>query len=157
MLSDRVFAIFRWILINWPPTYLLYSNLFTHLHIFSWQQYAVFWPLGNFRLQNGQFYGCVFHISKDMVLLKVDPELEGAKFGPLSLLLTSTKSLHFHTRNNWIHSVNKNIKRFAEIENLDLLRFCVLPIPPKARIFPPRRQSYHSWWENMMIKERNWD
>ena len=166
--NQHFFAIFRRILRNWPQTYLQYSDLLTHFHIFSWQQKAIFWHLSNFQLQNGQFYGCVFHISKDMVLLKMDPQLEGAvevhpfsqtnmKFEPLSLLLTSTQSLHFHTRNSWIYSVNKNIKRFAEIENLYLLRFCVLPIPPKARIFPPRRQSYHSWWEHMMVKERNWD
>ena len=72
----------------------------------------------------------------DVALLKPDPQLEGAvevhpfsqtnmKFEPLSLLLTSTQSLHFHKRNSRIYSVNKNIKRFAEIENLDLLRFCV--------------------------------
>ena len=90
-----------------------------------------------------------------MVPLKMDPHLEGAvevhpfsqtnvKFEPLSLLLTSTQSLYFHARNSWIYSVNKNIKRFAEIENLDLLRFFVLPLPRKAHIFPPRRQSYHS-------------
>ncbi|WP_419617728.1 hypothetical protein, partial [Thiolapillus sp.] len=57
--------------------------------------------------QNGQFCGGVSHISKDMVPLKMDPHLEGAvevhpfseanvKFEPLSLLLTSTQSLHFH-------------------------------------------------------------
>ena len=127
-----------------------------------------FWHLSDSQPQNGQFYGCVFHISKDMVLLKMDPQLKGAvevhsfsqtdmKFTALSLLLTSTQSLHFHTRNSWIYSANKNIKRFAEIENLDLLRFCVSPQPPKGCIFPSRRQSYHSWWENVMVKERNWD
>ena len=123
--NKNFFAIFRRILINWPPTYLLQSDLFTHFHIFPWQQYAVFRHLSNFQLQNGQFYGCVFHISKDMVLLKMDPQLEGAmevhpfsqtnmKFKPVSLLLTSTQSLHFHIRNSWIYSVNKNIKKVCQ-------------------------------------------
>ena len=78
--------------------------------------------------------------------LKMDPHLEGAvevhpflqtnvKSEPLSLLLTSTQSLYFHAWNSWICFVNKNIKRFAEIENLDLIRFCVLPIPPKKSAF----------------------
>ena len=153
--NPHFFAIFRRIAIQWPPTYLLQSDLFTHFNIFSWQQYVVFWHLSNFQLQNGQFYGCVFHTSKDMVPLKMDPHLEGAmevhpfsqtnvKFEPLSLLLTSPQSLHFHAWNSWIHFVYQDIKRFAEIEKLDLLRFFVLPLPPKARIFPPRRQSYHS-------------
>ena len=76
------------------------------------------------------------------------------KFEPLSLLLTSTQSLYFCTRNSWIYSVNENIKRFAEIKNLDLLYFSC---SPKSERFPSRRQSYHSWWENMKVKERNWD
>ena len=63
--------------------------------------------LSNFPLQNGQFCGDVSHISKYVVRLKMDPHLEGAvelhpfsqtnvKFEPLSLLLTSTQSLHSH-------------------------------------------------------------
>ena len=144
-----------------------HTDLFTHVHVFFLAAIRRFPTLSDFQPQNGQLYGCVLHISKDMVLLKMDPQLEGAvevhpfsqtnmKFEPISLLFTLTQSLRFYTRNSWIYSVNKNIKRFAEIENLYLLRFCVLPIPPKARIFPSRRQSYHSWWENMMIKEQNW-
>ena len=34
-------------------------------------------------------------------------------------------------------SVSKNIKRFAEIENLDLLQFCVLPTPQKHTFLLP--------------------
>ena len=63
--------------------------------------------LSNFPLQNGQFCGDVSHISKHVVRLKMDSHLEGAvklhpfsqtnvKFEPLSLLLTSTQSLHSH-------------------------------------------------------------
>ena len=37
-----LFAIFRRIRITSPPTYLLYSDLFTHFRIFPWQQEAVF-------------------------------------------------------------------------------------------------------------------
>ena len=65
--NQHFFAVFRRIFINLPPTYLLQSDLFTHFYIFSWQHYAVFWHLSNFQLQIGQFYGCVSHISKDMV------------------------------------------------------------------------------------------
>ena len=104
-------------------------------------------------------------------LLKMDFQLErvvevrsfsqtNIKYDPLSLLWTLTQSLHFHTWNSWICFVSKNIKSFAEIENLDLLRIFLLPIPLKAHIFPPCRQSYQlvrnvdgkttnlrlSWW-----------
>ena len=36
--NQHFFAVFRRILIKWPPTYLLLSDLFIHFHIFSWQQ-----------------------------------------------------------------------------------------------------------------------
>ena len=64
--------------------------------------------LGIFNYRMASFMNVCLHISKDMVLLKMDPQLEGAaevypfsqtniKFELLSLLWTLTQSLHFHT------------------------------------------------------------
>ena len=142
-------------------SYKLTSNLFTVVwpvhtlpHFFSaiicrfltleWFSTAE-WPVSWMCVPYLQRYG----------LLKMDFQLErvvevrsfsqtNIKYDPLSLLWTLTQSLHFHTWNSWIYSVDKNIKRFSEIENLDLLRIFVLPISPIARIFPPRGQSDHS-------------
>ena len=157
-------------------SYKLTSNLFTVVWpIHTLPQFFFVFFLGNNRpfsdtwvIFFGQFYGCVFHVFKGMVLLKMDPQLEAAvevhpfsqtnmKFEPLSLLLTSTQSLHFHTWNSWIYSVNNDIKRFAEIQKPWFITILCFTHPPKSKHFSSPQTIYHSWWENMMVKERNWD
>ena len=138
-------------------SYKLTSNLFTVVwpvhtlqHFFSGNNmpFSDIWISFDYRMAS--FMDVCPTSLKDITLLKMDPQLErvvrvhffsqtNIKFDPLSLLWTSTQSLHFHTWNSWIYSVDKNIKRFSEIENLDLLRIFVLPIPQKARSFPPRK------------------
>ena len=161
--NQHFFAIFRripykltsdlftvvWHVHTLPHFFLATISLFLTLEWFLTTEWPVLWMCVPYLQRYGPFKnGPSVRGSRGGASLFTDKHEVRATLSSVDL---NSHFIYTHETTEYILSI-KYKKRFAEIENLDLLRFGVLPVPPKACIFPPRRQSYHSWWENMMVK-----
>ena len=114
--------------------------------------YSDTWVIFNYRMAS--FMDVCSISPKDMTLLKMDPQLEGAvevhpfsqtnvKFKPFSSVDLNTGTSFSHTKQLNIFCQSKYEKVCRDRKPWFITIFCFTP-PPKARIFPPRRQFYHS-------------